>query len=139
MKSVDMTFDIVDDPFECRSQACAAPKLTGRLRRSRPCTQDGLVHTLDALGSLRPFPARRPGPFEVSAGGMMPVATRSVLTVVFLAVGGYCLLRCALAETGPGGHRRVHLLSDVAQLGMGVGMLAMLWRPVGDRWGVQLA
>jgi len=69
----------------------------------------------------------------------MSVATRSVLTVVFLGVGGYCLLRCVLAETGPGGHRRVHLLSDVAQLGMGVGMLAMLWRPVGDRWGVQLA
>jgi hypothetical protein len=68
-----------------------------------------------------------------------PLALRCTLTVVFAAVGGYCLLRCARRIAGLACHRAGEWLSDVAHVVMSAAMIVMLWTGAGgDPWGVQL-
>ncbi len=61
------------------------------------------------------------------------VILRWALSFAFILTGGYCLARCAGK-----GHRRVDRVGDLAQGGMAVVMLGMLWAwDRGDAWGLQ--
>jgi hypothetical protein len=68
-----------------------------------------------------------------------PLAVRDALTLGLLAVGGYCLIRCVLPDPRGAAHGYRHLFSSGTHLVMSAAMLGMVWRTVGDRWGVQLS
>lgn len=81
-------------------------------------------------------------PFATPLGEAMltPLALRAPLTVAFVVVAVYCLVRCVAPAPGADGHRWTQRLSDLAHLTMCALMTATLWALVGpDRWGAQLA
>ena len=71
---------------------------------------------------------------------MSSLGLRWALTVVFAALGGYCLLRCALPASWHDGQRWSGRVSDGTHVAMSAAMVAMLWALTdGDRWGIQMA